>query len=65
MKGVEVYVYFATTEVTMEEERPLLDLPTLVATIGGTIGIFLGWSILDAARVFSEWFHKLLGDKRT
>lgn len=55
-----VFVYFTTLDVTTEEQRPLLDLPTLVATVGGTIGMFLGWSILDATRAVSTWLHQLL-----
>ena len=31
----------------MLEEKLILDWPILLASLGGTVGIFLGWSLLD------------------
>ena len=35
--------------MTLEEEYLLMDFYALVAAIGGSMGIFLGWSILGGA----------------
>ncbi len=45
-----VYLYFDTVDVDVEEEKKLMDISALVPAIGGSVGIFLGWSFLDLAK---------------
>ena len=45
----KTYLYFDTDEVTVETEYVLLDFGGTVSLIGGVVGMFLGWSILDVA----------------
>ncbi len=47
-------VYFETLEVTTEEEYVLLDFPALLATFGGFIGMLLGWSAKDLAKILTD-----------
>ncbi len=49
-----VFVLYETTEVTLEEEYVLLDLPALIAAVGGFVGMILGWSAKDLARIVFE-----------
>ncbi len=49
-----VYLYFETTDVLVEEEKNLMDLSALVPAIGGSVGIFLGWSFHDLARLLKR-----------
>ncbi len=50
----DVYINFDNTEVTVEEEYTLQDVYAMVATVGGSVGIFLGWSALDLARIVAR-----------
>ncbi len=48
------FILFLDSEVTVLEEHVLLDFPTLLSTVGGIVGVFLGWSLLD----LSWWLCK-------
>ena len=39
--------FFQEPEVTFLEEKLILDESMLLSSLGGIIGIFLGWSLLD------------------
>ena len=49
-----VNVYPETQEVVLEKEYVLLDLPALVAAIGGFVGMLLGWSAKDLAAIVAD-----------
>ncbi len=51
---VSVYIFYETTDVVVEEEYELLDSLALLAALGGTMGICLGWSALDFARFTTD-----------
>ncbi len=55
-----VYVYYVTTEVIYQEVNLLLDFPTVLSVIGGSIGMFLGWSLLDLSRTALGWMKFML-----
>ncbi len=40
-------IYFDSTDVLVEEEYLLFDSSALLSALGGTMGMFLGWSALD------------------
>ena len=50
------YLYYRTTDVVAEREVELMDRAALVSAVGGCVGIFLGWSILDLAKLSREMF---------
>ena len=43
----------------MEEEYELMDIYALVAAVGGSMGIFLGWSLLSGADVMVGFLRKI------
>ena len=45
-------IYFKTTTVTHIEEQPMIKGFDLVSSIGGTLGLFVGMSILSMFEVF-------------
>ncbi len=55
----QVYVFFTSTDVMVTVEYALLDLGTLLSTLGGVIGMFLGWSALDLVRTCCSALGKL------
>ncbi len=55
-------VYFGSTDIIVSEEFIILDFGTLLSNIGGAIGMFLGWSIIDLAKGAQKIFKKTLGN---
>ncbi len=51
-------LYFGSTEVIVSEEFVMVDLGTLLSNVGGAVGMFLGWSVLDLARAAQEFFKR-------
>ena len=43
-------MYYAQTEVQVKEEFLIYDLNAIVAAIGGSLGLFLGFSCYEVAR---------------
>ncbi len=60
-----VYIYFYKLAVLVEEERVLLDLPALMASVGGFVGMLLGWSALDLVRLLSATLERGLRRSRS
>ncbi len=56
-----VYIFYDTTDMVVEEEYLLMDDLAFLAAVGGTMGILLGWSILDVARLV---FKTLIKEKK-
>ncbi len=54
----KVSIALADTTVTVEEEYTLQDFTAIVATLGGSIGIFLGWSLLDLTKIIAVVIDK-------
>ncbi len=50
----EVYLYYESLEVVFAEEYALLDVGTLFSTLGGIIGMFLGWSALHVVTILCQ-----------
>ena len=48
-----MHVSLDTLDVTVEEEYVLQDFFAIVATLGGSVGIFLGWSLFDLFNALS------------
>ena len=45
-----IAMYYGKTEVRVNEEFLIYDFNTIVATIGGSLGLFLGFSCVEVAR---------------
>ncbi len=53
-----VDVYYPSMEVRTEEEYVLLDFPAMLAAVGGFMGMMLGWSAKDLARLMTGIIDK-------
>ena len=46
-----VYLFYNTLSYTLSIENPTMDIVALLANIGGTIGLFLGVSLLHVSEL--------------
>ena len=52
-------LYYEEFLVQNQEEYLVMDAGTLISTIGGFLGLFLGWSCLSIGEWFSHCFIKV------
>ncbi len=55
----DLYITLANTDILHEVEYQLQDIYAMVATIGGSIGIFLGWSLYDLSKAMAQGIQKV------
>ncbi len=53
----DVYVFYRTTLVKTDTEYVLYDASTIVAAVGGSLGLFLGFSCWQCVSALPEAFH--------
>ncbi len=53
-------IRFATLDELEERQYPLMDLSTMVGALGGSLGMLLGFSCLDAVRSCLNAWEKLV-----
>ena len=53
-------MYYGRTEVKVKKEFLIYDLNTIVATIGGSLGLFLGFSCYEVTRSGLEKMRNLM-----
>ncbi len=61
------YVYYQTTRVLVYEEYLLFDFGSIVSAVGGSLGLFLGfscWQMVKEASGFLNMFSKKLTMRR-
>ncbi len=51
-------VGYLDTEVEIASESVLYDLVTMLSSVGGSLGLFLGFSFLDCGLAAIEWAWK-------
>ncbi len=56
----QLFLSLDTTDVTYEEEYTLQDFSGIVATLGGSIGIFLGWSLFDLFKTAGNFLDSVM-----
>ncbi len=56
-----LFVSLGNTDVTVEKEYTLQDFYAIVATLGGSVGIFVGWSLYDLAKLLARGIEKGIG----
>ena len=55
----DIFLRFSTMEVSISTEVPLVDLDTFISGVGGALGLFLGFSIIDTLlALYSYFFSK-------
>lgn len=60
-----VYVSFKTTDVNFSEEVKMSNVSDFVSSIGGNLGLFLGFSVLNLLKDVAEWANKIAFKKVT
>ena len=45
-----IFVVFGTTDVSLIEEKLLFDFNAIISSLGGSLGLFLGFSCLDGLK---------------
>ena len=58
LNGSSVYVYWNTMGVFESSEHLVYDGSSIVAAVGGSLGLFLGFSCYDIARKMLNLFDK-------
>ena len=53
-------MYYQTTDVTVWEEYRLFDLNAILSALGGSLGLFVGFSCLDMGRGFANYLRKIM-----
>ena len=43
-----ITIYYATTDINVSSTSKLIDLPTFISSVGGNLGLFVGFSVLGA-----------------
>ena len=58
MKNTIIRMYYHTTTVEHHNDYPLVDLATLVGSVGGSLGLFLGFSCFLSGKDLLEWIYQ-------
>ena len=51
-----IAINFASTEITTYEEYLIYDFAGMVGSVGGNLGLFVGWSFHDLVKIFMNCF---------
>ena len=60
--GVETYsmmLSFLKTDIDLSEEITLNQFSDFISSVGGNLGLFVGFSFLSALLTLVEWFRKI------
>ena len=52
-----VYLYFTTPDETTYNTNLMIDFPSFISSIGGNLGLFLGFSCMGVLFPFYEWIE--------
>ena len=55
---ITVRLYYSRMDVKVSTTMNLIDIPTFVGSIGGNLGLFLGFSFLGRFHVMCDFFKK-------
>ena len=58
-----VYSMYPDTHVIVEEEYLVFDFGAIVATVGGSLGLFLGFSCLQFCQFLIDWLDGFVDKK--
>ena len=59
-----MYLYYETTEIIQETEYILVEFCQAFSSIGGSMGLLLGWSLLDFAKTIAKYQRKREAKKK-
>ena len=52
----DIFIRFSTLDVSIDQEAPLVDFDTFLSGVGGGLGLFLGFSIIDTLLFLYQYF---------
>jgi hypothetical protein len=55
-RATAFWVFYPTIDVSVIEETLLFDFTAIVAAVGGSLGLFIGFSFLDVLRAAIDKF---------
>ena len=53
-----LYIEYSDRDVTVETQVPLVDLNSFISAVGGGLGLFLGFSIIDTMTYMYQWIFR-------
>ena len=53
-----IWSFYTTLDVVEKSERYVFDIHSALTAIGGTLGLFLGWSIISMVNSLAEFLHQ-------
>jgi hypothetical protein len=59
-----VFIGYITNDVIVETEYVLMDASALLSALGGSVGVYLGWSMLDLAKFINALITRFCAKKR-
>ena len=59
-----IWLYYSTTDVTVWEDYHLFDLNDILSALGGSLGLFVGFSCLDVGRDLVNYFRRFMKKMR-
>ena len=54
-KSHSVWLEYTSTDVEVEYQVPVVDTPAFISAIGGGLGLYLGFSIIDTLFYIYKW----------
>ncbi len=52
---VKLFMTFLSNEITVMQEYKIYDFNDIVSSVGGSLGLFLGFSCFELCRMVSKW----------
>ena len=54
-----IVIGFPTTDVSLSEEIQLNNISDFISSVGGNLGLFIGFSFLSKLLELAEWYRKI------
>ena len=58
-KALKLYMYFVNGQYDEKEQYVIYDSDSLIADVGGYMGLLLGMSLQGLVEIIEKWWHKL------
>ena len=58
-QALKLYMYFVNGQYNEKEHYLIYDFDSLIADVGGYMGLLLGMSLQGTFEIIEEWWHKL------
>ena len=58
-KSHSIWLEYTNTDVEVEYQVPVVDTPAFISAIGGGLGLYLGFSIIDTLFYIYHWIFTI------